>query len=805
MFGSIDIKTRPLKLLFLIKPNDKKALREAMRINSSIWGGVYNPIIPLYFRTPDAWKEKGLKTKPVNFFIKGYLTAFDPDIIVNMTKKDLPQYIIEKCPLIITENEVWGDIHNKQEFDYVPQYGIGVFEIFKSIYKKHFNYKERCPHKVVLPKYPKTNNLFWVSFFGEFPRDIFKIIKKETDYYNAFDIEEYDVTQGFNNLFKSDNITPLRAIKNKLEGHGGRKFRSEKYVFFMDAGNILDVIDYWNLRALGKIVLPMPIQFKDDETYKEEVKKFLKEFRGPMRYNEKIWDCASFVRSRNTKMKDMQEYAQSLGLRNEDDKNNDKPYYSLQHWYPRIWDDWARNHDGATPVEYSSSKEGVDIDEAKGDVNISRPLVPDFIFKHTFRKFICANVINTSIYRDEELFAQAFPVDAGKNVLKTISEFGSWKNEWRISNRGIVKLIDSYHSLRWKLPKAQDVFFSWLKDLGWEPTLSTPGKIANKMYKQLEGWVYVLKDKGLIDFFEQINRDKYKNKGMPVGEVMSKINKLKAGDNILKRLMEISVFKLGITAQCPECSKKSWHNLDSLKEKIICSKCLEEFVSIGNIEQSQWAYKTTGPFSIPGYADGSYSVLLSLNLIMNDIHSHNFLTTPVFSFNARKNNIEIEADFAILYKDSGIKGENNGVIFGECKTFGNFEKKDFERMKIIAENFPGAILLFSTLKNKLTTKEKKQITKIAQKGRKYWKNDLPINPVMILTGNEIFNQFGPPTCWNELSKEKRDYDFYSIVELCNQTQRIYLDLPRWEEDWHKEWEGRRSVRNIKKLRVKTNL
>ncbi len=36
-------KLRPIRLAFLVAKEDKKTLREVFRINTCLWGGVYNP------------------------------------------------------------------------------------------------------------------------------------------------------------------------------------------------------------------------------------------------------------------------------------------------------------------------------------------------------------------------------------------------------------------------------------------------------------------------------------------------------------------------------------------------------------------------------------------------------------------------------------------------------------------------------------------------------------------------------------------------------------------------------------------
>ena len=45
---SITQSLRPLKLVYLVKPNDMSSLKKIIETNSFLWGGRYNAIIPFY-------------------------------------------------------------------------------------------------------------------------------------------------------------------------------------------------------------------------------------------------------------------------------------------------------------------------------------------------------------------------------------------------------------------------------------------------------------------------------------------------------------------------------------------------------------------------------------------------------------------------------------------------------------------------------------------------------------------------------------------------------------------------------------
>jgi hypothetical protein len=50
MFGNIDTKVRPIRLVYLVDPDSAEQVKGAIRLSSTLWGGTYFPILPLYKR-----------------------------------------------------------------------------------------------------------------------------------------------------------------------------------------------------------------------------------------------------------------------------------------------------------------------------------------------------------------------------------------------------------------------------------------------------------------------------------------------------------------------------------------------------------------------------------------------------------------------------------------------------------------------------------------------------------------------------------------------------------------------------------
>jgi hypothetical protein len=54
---SASVRLRPTRIGFLVRPDDFAALRQVMQVCTCLWGGVYNPIIPVCAALPEAWRD----------------------------------------------------------------------------------------------------------------------------------------------------------------------------------------------------------------------------------------------------------------------------------------------------------------------------------------------------------------------------------------------------------------------------------------------------------------------------------------------------------------------------------------------------------------------------------------------------------------------------------------------------------------------------------------------------------------------------------------------------------------------------
>lgn len=796
MLGSANIKARPLKFALMVDPNSASQVREAIRLACTQWGGTFFPIIPVHKRMPANWRGGLSKAPPAESVVKGYLEGFDPDILVQFGS-ELPKYIVDSKLTILKPEALWSD---GQDGDIVePTYGIGVLSVLQAIYQEHFKFKTKYPVKVIVPEIPKALGLFWASVFGEYPAHIAEAVDKE--FADALDVSKPEVrADTFRELTGHDVLFPRRFTQwaTRVRGSAGGQARAS--IFFMDASKVDDVIDFWNLRASGRNVLPLPKQFVGEESFKQLVVEYLEEHCRPWGRGNQGFDVASIVRSRYSTMEEMQSFARSLGSPPVDGKQHAAAQQmSLQHWYPRLWDEWARGKDGGVADVYGEDNETIDI---VGDENVSvrlKSLIPSFGRENWFWSHgRCANELDFRLYGADEHLAEVYPKVEGEHLLDAITGY-TGIGEWRVGRHGLVRIVRSVSGESRKALDADTVFFGWLKDRGWEAKLSSPGILAKQIYKRLGGAVAMIADRNVLALIEHMNggvvsRDGAQKDGRVIAEREAAVADVKRKLNGPRYdwFVQRGIFKLGLKTKCPNCQRSSWFAMAALKDELDCPKCLSSFSAAGNVDQGRngWFYRTAGPFSVPNFADGAFSVLLTLEALAGSSASSR-RTTSIPSFEATApGKMDLEADLAMFWRDGSYGDETAGILFGECKSYGLFKSKDFQRMRYLAEMFPGAILVFSTLRESLTKAEIAALTRLAKFGRKYWKADRPVNPVLILTGTELLTWKRPPRCWTD-DQQKKFRDVQTILDHCNASQQIYLGLPPWQESWHAAFERRR--------------
>jgi len=783
--GTLTQKLRPIRIAFLVNPTDKDCVQKAIHINSLLWGGMFNPLIPCYKKLPKKWSDHKAKSETALSVIKGYIEGFDPDYFVNYSAYSAEQLDIEKEAIIDVD-----DLLKSFRQDAAPTVGAGIFEVLNQFVYDEFRFIRKDAIDFIKPNMEGPHKLFLSSIYGDLGEFENLFYKK---YLHDFDAKETDVSiQNYLEFAKPGYMFPRRLgaeyLKQRLRGD---------FLFYFDATNVLDVMDFWNLRAAGFNVIPFPKQAQNEEAVKRLAENFIENAYWPYRYNKDIYHHASFIKSRSTKENELKRFTESLRIKKVGEGKGSK--FSSQHWYPRIWNEWARRNTQEKIIPAYSKEKDTELLDGQNEFKI-KILDPDFdIFYANTSGPRFANEMDSRIYGHDELLAQAIPL-GGEELSHVVGKHSL--REWRISKTGPVYLSNHKNwSISYEPPLAEPVMKAWFKEQGWDVELSPSGKIAKQMINQLGGiWGIVnLKHEKLIKLFQDLNNRGFVSENDFKGRIARIVNEddvwIKR-DQFIQNLLGKNIFQLGVQIVCPTCTQKTWYSLEGVSNAVQCSSCLNDYKiqSIG-LDDRQWAYKATGTFGLPKQAYGAYSVLLTLHALTRDHHEK---VTPILSFDAKKGKKEIEADLCLFTEKEFRDETTQELVFAECKTYNKFEKKDIDRMKTLAKEFPGSVLVLATMRESLTDAEKRMIKPLVNSGRRHWKSEKTYNPVIILTGAELFSTHGIPHCWKDKEGRAGEIEkgrFYSrnLSDIADATQQIYLDMKPYHEWRAEQWQKRQKV------------
>lgn len=766
--GSLSVRVRPLRAAFLVDPNERGAVRKAIQAASTQWGGSFCPIVPAFRRNPRSWN---VGHKPSSL-IEGLVAGFDPDVVVTVGAcqgRTFPVGHREVVPL----EKFLGDDPMR------PAYGVGMLKVLNSVVDAELKFLRNDQVRLTLPKLPLQFGLFMASVLGDLPEATMRDLYRYFDGVPGIERPKAEMAS-LPELLHPRNFFLRRAGMWKLQ----QPLR-DPMLFVCDATSVRDVIDYWNLRASGRYVVPVPVQAFGSESMRNICRDFLLQHYQPRKYGSDHYFKATMQKSAAVTEDIVLSLCTSLGLSVGNDGKEQR--FLVRSWLPRIWDEWARDNMDEGIVHAHSHEIDSSLQDAEARIDI-RSQEPQFEWRDDYSGHPrYANDLSFRFYGSKEPMAEIFP-PASKRMSTAIGRSGL-SSGWRFSATGPVHLA----SMRGELvflepPKAEPVMKEWLADQGWAAKLSTSGRMALQMTRQLGGMfgVGLLRNQGLFEVLSALDREG----GMPRPAIIGRLKQLCAsqdhfdGEHYFQRLVEVGVLRLGTSIKCPVCTRHNWYELDQLSYKARCRFCLSEYdVPAHSPKDLKWTYRSYGPFSGTA-AQGAISVLLTWHFLAGP---HDAATTPIFSYVAKKGAKELEADLTCLYQSPGARKGSVRVIHAECKTFNSFEEVDVSRMKLLGEEFPGAVLVFAKVGEALSRSETGLIRALAEVHRKRRLAGRPSSPVVVLTGVELLSSTRAPHCWKGKGEPyKTVTEHWNLVDeleaLSDATVQLYLSMPSWF-DW----------------------
>lgn len=379
--SSANIRIRPIRFGFILDPTDRAALRQIFQLNTVLWGGVFNFIIPAFKRTPTRYRERFLKVAPARQFINGLLGAFQPDFVVETTPGLADSLEFDRKRLISIQQVTTRDDEGR------CVYGTDIRTVCDGLYDEGFKFVQRHPPRVVLPHAAEQRyDELFAATFGEFPKsaDLADCVEH---YKGALDAKDETVEAvQFHRFFSPQYLYPLRVGRHALETRQVG-WAPDPQLFYMDERSPYDLIEFWNLRAIGWHITPLPSSIAGK--LKGFCEQFLADVYKPYPAPSNAFHEASFLCSRSCSMESLKDFVAGL-------KKPAKDAFTLDPRVPRLWEEWGRSADHAEPQIVTHELRSVEA-TVIGDSLHVHTAIPDFAQESRFTatENACANVLES--------------------------------------------------------------------------------------------------------------------------------------------------------------------------------------------------------------------------------------------------------------------------------------------------------------------------------------------------------------------------------------------------------------------------
>lgn len=635
------------------------------------------------------------------------------------------------------------------------KYSIGIYSLMNNILEEEFKYKRNDDLKLTIPL--SSDNLFLNSLIGIFPKTIQNELIKSLSNYEYY-IEKTINYENLEDLLMNNILYPNKIIKHSL-----KSYKKKSTIFYFNENEIFDIIDYWNLRANGYHILPIPLS--NNNTF---LKSLIPEF---------VKDDNSFVEIISTINKNIikKTFKDYLGTHK---------FLSIEK-YPLFW---ICNNDISIDITIDSIIENINIDNRVIQLNLPKRKITNLIAG----KFAYKYDIDYYVWDNYGDFANAISGISTRDWMNLVMSSDIY-GDWKITNKYKYKYVGDYEDRIFiKLPTPIEFFKTYFKNLGLELMESAKTKLTKELIKNLEGAYginifYSEEDRTIIRLFQD---KKYVLHKTLINFIKKEFQNKYKPESFIAKLIEKKIIDFGCEIYCNYCGHSSFYQFVEIKETIKCNQCFNyfELPKSNPTEELKFAYKGIGLFEFSKSiehiktnekkttykTDGVLCELLTIRFFhfnISDDKSHSFVT------NVKIKELDNEFDIVFMTKDLNNYGLPQLFII-ECKSNNSIKVKDIERFENIAEKMDNVILTIATLKNEFSDEEKKLIEGLINFYRKSIKNKMI--SVLLLTREELTSYDGSLKFIKNInSLEPFQEDFFH--KLGDLTCKKYLGIKTREE------------------------
>jgi hypothetical protein len=672
MILNLRISYRPVRVGWCVRMGDLEDVHRVLRWTHTLWGGRYNPIIPVHATVDGAQLVR-------RFRVDALFPAANDQALIGFA---------ESFPHLS-----WPDFRRPTEF--FEESGSGkrapLLDISHPVSRLHREYVkgESAPKMTAsLFTWDLKDPLADVfsAQFGSYPSPpemgvdcagfVIKQLAGKSIALAASDPLPADAFRA---------ITPSAITRFELEGHNRFGHRSGFYVG--DANNFEDIVNFWNLRSANLAVVFF------DPAHEERFKAIRDSFVQFLDGNEPelndttppvwVWSVGGnppinpqeFGKKGFISATAIARFLPSI----------DFPLMQCKpRWVsPSVSEDRNRtlisvqlpDQPTAQEVEYARQKLVVGVGTGlwlnrESDRTLATPFLPEL----------------NEFYRREMLL--------GSDGVRVQQD-----------GFGIVEDIGSSSVSFFSLHTSQ-VIGEFFKFFGIRAELSVAGRIAKRVIQQMGGFqgCRPFKFPGVRALIERYGPLESFTRGAATSMIAQvtapgPINfpRLYAEGGLLTPtstfdyLLSKRVFRAGLELLCPNCNLEFWLALEPLGHEVTCEYCGEKFNLAAQLKDRDWRFRRSGLFGRENHQEGAIPVALTLQQLdtnLSRVLGFRILSTSFNLFPAGASINSCETDFVVLSQDHEGRIE---LALGECKSKGpkyEITEDDVGNLSAVANAFP---------------------------------------------------------------------------------------------------------------------
>lgn len=672
---NLRIRYRPLRLGLCVSQGDLQGFRFAVKLASTMWGGKFNPIIPV---TEDHALSNAL------------VSAFRIDALYPVSNSKPVSAFAESVGHLKWPNHERALFVRRQNS--VDATFLDIFHPIRHLQRRppsadrnfrpfYLNWAEDDPLNHVL-----------LATFGDFPsrEDVGK------DYLSLFrGLEPTEISVAKTEIVAVDGrrmITPIELTALELFPRRVGWGHKDPGFYVGSASDFTDLVNFWNLQAANiKLVFYDPEFTERLRPITEAQKKWL--LGRPKRDPEWPYHSSIWTKTRQP-LPDLVPFGDGFAISVADE---------------HLWNSGSMWRPPSVGFEEQSVLGTVSRQFDRPSTTFQLPSKPFFSHSSLYEQQVVASV-RPLIQSPELILRPPYMPELNEYYGREI-HFDSQKA--RSEPDGVGLIIGVTHSdLTLRALDSNRLIEQIFASRGAKAAPSDAGKIGGRLIQQMGGLqsCRVFKIPGVRELIRKYPPlDSFTRSGaiqiIRGEDAATKASSFKPHDGLyigyrsggtlkpedaFSYLLEKKMFRAGLSFVCPNCALEFWLHLDSAKTICACEYCDTSFNVMTQLRDRDWRFRRTGLFGREDNQAGGIPVSVVLQQLDTIVH-HKMVawTTGMNVAVTSQGNWKCESDFVAIVEDH----DGPQVVISEVKSFGGeITEADSTNLARLADLFEGSSL-----------------------------------------------------------------------------------------------------------------